>query len=351
MFSSRRPYSFHIELTDKCNAGCPMCSRTAPMDRCRPNPDKVQNIELSLADFQEHFDAEFCRNVEEVQFGGGLGDPLAASECLEICDHLTRNGVGVVISTNGSLRNTGWWTRLGHILQRTPSHVELHVDGLKDTNPIYRVNTFFDKIMENARAYLATGAVAEWHYILFRHNEHQAEEARDLSRHMGFSKFVPTDTIRFGKKSNFPYQMPNGEMHFLEPATFTSAEFKARSPEPADGHAKPARRRRCDTSALKRPWPAENGIRCKSKRLNRPYINTEGYVSPCCWMAGSNEELVMYGQGNRPPAEYNIRTRKLAEILEDEPFTTLYEQAWKAGANAICQRKCGDMVRNTRQTV
>ena len=25
MFTPDRPYIFHIELTDKCNAGCPMC--------------------------------------------------------------------------------------------------------------------------------------------------------------------------------------------------------------------------------------------------------------------------------------------------------------------------------------
>ena len=225
MFSKERPYRFHLELTDKCNAGCPMCSRTDPANFCKAN-DKVQKLDLTLADFERHFTPEFCARTEHIELGGGLGDPLAARDCLEICDHLTRYGVNLVVSTNGGLRNTQWWEKLGHILQRTDSVVQLHVDGLKDTNPLYRVNTDFDKIMANAQAYLATGAPAEWYYILFRHNEHQVEEARDLSRRMGFRNFVLIDTIRFGKRDSFPYRLPNGEWHALEPATLTSADFE-----------------------------------------------------------------------------------------------------------------------------
>ena len=161
MFTQDRPYSFHIELTDKCNAACPMCSRTEQLDRCKPNLAKVQNIELTLADFQAHFTDEFCRQVEDVDLCGGLGDPLAAPECLEICDHLTSRGVQVAISTNGSLRNVRWWKKLGQIMQKSNSRIELHVDGLADTNPLYRIHTSFEKIMENIKVYLATGAEAE----------------------------------------------------------------------------------------------------------------------------------------------------------------------------------------------
>ena len=70
MFTTARPYRFHIELTDKCNAACPMCQRVLPKDRCRTNYAKVQKIELTLEDFREHFDEAFCRQVDEVEFGG-----------------------------------------------------------------------------------------------------------------------------------------------------------------------------------------------------------------------------------------------------------------------------------------
>ncbi len=351
MFTTARPYRFHVELTDKCNAACPMCQRVRHLDHCKTNYDKVQKIELSLADFEEHFDDAFCQLVDEVEFGGGLGDAPAASECLEVCDHLTKRGVRVLVSTNGSLRSTDWWRELGHVMRRNDSFVELHVDGLADTNPLYRVNTYFDKIMENAEAYMATGAVAEWHYILFKHNEHQAEEARDLSRAMGFRKFVLIDTIRFGKKKNFEYQMPSGKTHYLEPPSYTSAQFAAAHaatlPPPAnqqDGIPDPDGMRAKAEAGV-------NGIHCKSQIKNSAYINTEGYVAPCCWLSGSNEEIVMIERAGYDREAFNIRNRSLAEIMKDEPFASLYEQDWIGGANAVCTRKCGAMIRNTRQAV
>ncbi|GAB5470697.1 MAG: hypothetical protein Kilf2KO_37270 [Rhodospirillales bacterium] len=351
MFTTARPYRFHVELTDKCNAACPMCQRVRHLDFCKTDYAKVQKIELNLADFEEHFDDAFCAQVAEVEFGGGLGDALAASDCLEICDHLTKRGVRVLISTNGSLRSTDWWRELGHVMRRNDSFVELHVDGLADTNRLYRVNTYFDKIMENAEAYLATGAVAEWHYILFKHNEHQASEARDLSRAMGFRKFVLIDTIRFGKKANFEYQMPSGETRYLEPPSYTAAQFAERHADQVPP-APPAPPPAPDPDGLRGQAEAGvAGIHCKSQIKNSAYINTEGFVSPCCWLSGSNEELVMIDRAGGDRAAYNIRNRSLAEILLDEPFASLYRQDWLDGGNAVCNRKCGAMIRNTRQAV
>ena len=349
MFSQDRPYSFHIELTDKCNAGCPMCSRTKELDRCRPNLMKVQNIELTLADFQAHFTDDFCRRVVDVDLCGGLGDPLAALQCLEICDHLTARGVKVSISTNASLRSTKWWTKLGDCFNRTGSHVEFHIDGLADSNPLYRINTSFDKIMANAAAYIATGARAEWHYILFRHNEHQVLEAQALARDMGFSKFVLIDTIRFGARERFDYQMPDGERRSLEPSVHDGAYFKARFADLPEAPPEASPR------SLGPEIPVETtdgeGIVCKSAVQNRPYINCEGYVSACCWTAGSNEELQTLDLAGLRRSEFNIRHRPLAEILAAEPFVSHFAQAWLDGSNPICQRKCGQMIRNKRHAI
>ncbi|MEL6196256.1 MAG: hypothetical protein AAFT19_00280, partial [Pseudomonadota bacterium] len=104
MFTVERPYIFHIELTDKCNAGCPMCPRTDAMNFCKPDRSVVANVELGLGDFRTHFTDAFCARTEEIVFGGAYGDPLAGSELLEITDHLTARGVRLAISTNGGLR-------------------------------------------------------------------------------------------------------------------------------------------------------------------------------------------------------------------------------------------------------
>ena len=109
MFTRARRYIFHIELTDKCNAGCPMCPRTDAMNFCKPDREKVFNVELSLDDFKQHFTDEFCARTKEIVFGGAYGDPLAARQLLEIVGYLTARGVRLAVSTNGGLRKPEWW--------------------------------------------------------------------------------------------------------------------------------------------------------------------------------------------------------------------------------------------------
>ena len=134
MFGPDRPYVFHIELTDKCNAGCPMCPRTDAMNFCRPN-GHVHNVELALEDFRTHFTDGFCARTAEIVFGGAYGDPLAGSELIEIVEHLTDRGVRLAISTNGGLRPPRWWTRLGELMKRT---VSISVNSAKPISRLCR---------------------------------------------------------------------------------------------------------------------------------------------------------------------------------------------------------------------
>ena len=340
MFTRAQPYIFHIELTDKCNAGCPMCPRTDAMNFCKPDREKVFNVELSLDDFKQHFTDGFCTRTEEIVFGGAYGDPLAASQLLEIADHLTARGVRLAVSTNGSLRKPEWWRRLGGMMKRTGSRLELHIDGLADTNPLYRVKTDFAKIIENAEAYIATGARAEWHFIIFRHNQHQIDEAFRRSRAMGFAEFTLIDTIRFSGGPRYEYRMPDGETRHLELPSVKAADFQVSG----DGVAvieRPEQAVAANTAGI-------NGIDCKSAAFNRPYISAHGQVSACCWVTGSDEEAAFFAGHGLGPERYNIRNRPLEEILLDEPFATLYAKAWAVDSLNTCRHKCGKMLRNKR---
>ncbi len=344
MFDLERILLFHLELTDKCNAACPMCGRTQPADRCRPDRAKVKNIELTLGDICKAFTPKICRRILQIDLCGGLGDPPAASQCLEICEYFVAQGVIVTLSTNGGLRNAKWWRQLGEIFRRNDSLVEFHVDGLEDTNHLYRVNTRFSKIMENARHYLDSGATGEWHFIVFRHNQHQVEEAVTLSRQLGFSNFKLIDTIRFGKEKRFEYQAPDGNIRCLEPSTMPAVDLRRNTGQPD-----------VDVSATSyienRDSLHINGIKCKSAIQNRPYIVADGSVSACCWIQGSDDEKQMYLRASHKPENHNILQRPLEEILTEEPFISIYRSAWENGNNPVCIRKCGQMRRNVRLTL
>ncbi len=344
MFDLDRTLLFHLELTDKCNAACPMCGRTQPADRCRPDRTKVKNIELTFDDIRKAFTPKICRRILQIDLCGGLGDPAAASQCLEICEYFVSQGVMVTLSTNGGLRNARWWRQLGEIFRRNDSFVEFHIDGLKDTNHLYRVNTRFSKIMENARHYLDSGATGEWHFIVFRHNQHQVEEAVTMSRQLGFSNFKLIDTIRFGKGKRFEYQTPDGNIRYLEPSSIPAVELKWNTAQSGEEVS--------TVSRFEKQNPLNvNGIECKSAIQNRPYIVADGSVSACCWIQGSDDEKQMYFRAAKRMEKHNILQRPLEAILTEEPFISVYRAAWENGANPVCIRKCGQKRRNVRLTV
>ena len=53
----------------------------------------------------------------------------------------------------------------------------VHLDGLEDTNHIYRRYTDWSKIERNAKTFLNAGGKGSWVFIVFKHNEHQVDEA------------------------------------------------------------------------------------------------------------------------------------------------------------------------------
>ena len=79
--------------------------------------------------------------------------------------------------------------------------VHFGIDGLEDTNHLYRVNVKWKKVMENVKAFVENGGNAIWDYIVFRHNEHQVEQAREFSNKIGFKKFLVKKTGRFAVNS------------------------------------------------------------------------------------------------------------------------------------------------------
>ena len=344
MFSQTRPLSFHIEVTDKCNAGCPMCPRTDAMNNCLPDRSRVFNRELKLDLFEKQFTGELLARTEEIIFGGNFGDPLSASQILPIVEYLTGQGTRLAIATNGSLRKPEWWRRFGEAMKRSGSRLELHVDGLADTNHLYRTRTDFARIMENAAAYIETGARAEWHFIIFGHNQHQVEDAWQLSREMGFAAFILIDTVRF-KGATYPYRMPDGELRHLELPEVRAADFSF------EGGSGAAQRSEAESGVASVPDDsyAINGINCRSAANNKPYIDAAGQVSACCWIGGSEEERGFLAGHDLAPERFSLYHRQLDEILQDEPFASLYADAWQADCLTTCRQKCGMNRTNTRR--
>ena len=180
--------TIHLEITDKCNAACPMCARN--INGGEDNP-QLPGTELSLDDVKKIFTPGFVAQLDRMYMCGNYGDPIVARDTLEVFEYFRNNNAKINLSmhTNGSAKKPEWWARLAEVL-RPKGHVIFGIDGLEDTNHLYRQNTVWNRIMSNAQAFIAAGGRARWDYIVFAHNEHQVEQAERLSEKMGFEKLA-----------------------------------------------------------------------------------------------------------------------------------------------------------------
>ena len=263
LYNLNKPFKFHVELTDKCNAMCPLCERTVfdKNNELKLNP-LVCKQEISFARWKEIFN-DWNKQIDEMFFCGNYGDPIAASEFLEIVDH-TKNilqAKSITAHTNGGLRNTQWWKKLANILKNYNHYIEFGIDGSdQETHSTYRVNTNLKKVLENAKTFIDEGGTAMWKMVIFKHNQHQVEECEKISKEMGFKKFLPEVSARTEHGQTVTYKFKDVNKT-LERSTL----YKHHSE--------------------KNKTYKNFKIDCYAKSNNSIFIAADSKIHPCCYLA------------------------------------------------------------------
>ena len=282
-FDSSKIKSVHLEITDKCNASCPMCPRS---DHGGQLNQFINKNEMTLSKAKIIFDAEFLKQLNFLQLCGNFGDPIVAKETLEILDYFrsVNPRISLGVHTNGSARTTDWWQRLGVLLSGPNDYCKFGLDGLEDTNHIYRRNTHWSKIMQSVSAFIAAGGNAHWEFLVFKHNQHQIEEAKNLSIKMGFKKFFVKKTSRFFNYKtglNEPYSIYDENRNTIGviEAPTDSQFINAISTSGGELQTAPAQ---VNSENL----VTKSCIECASIVENQIYISSRGEVFPCCFIAG-----------------------------------------------------------------
>ena len=112
---------------------------------------------------------------------------------------LIDSGKTFSIETNGSHRTRAWWDKISEMewLKNKTSWI-FSIDGLKDTNHIYRKNSDWDSIMYGIEklSKAKNKPFMTWKYIIFPYNKHQTRDAKNLSLDLGFDEFKPVESLR-----------------------------------------------------------------------------------------------------------------------------------------------------------
>lgn len=187
--------NLHVELTTRCQAACPLCSRN---DRGFKTRTDFPITELFIDQWQKILDSAVNLQLNGIVFNGNFGEPVMAADIIKIIDYCFERWpkIRIDVFTNGGVRNTAWWEDFGKKYYSKHLKVFFSLDGLEDTNHLYRINVPYYKVIENARSFISAGGTAVWKMIPFKHNEHQIETAKKLSIEYGFHSFLLSDQNR-----------------------------------------------------------------------------------------------------------------------------------------------------------
>jgi MoaA/NifB/PqqE/SkfB family radical SAM enzyme len=282
------------------------------------------------------------------------------------------------------MRNPEWWSKLGTLLTGDPDHwVTFSIDGLEDTNHIYRRNVKWDRLMANAKAFIEAGGRAHWDFLIFKHNEHQIEQARQLASQLGFARFVPKkalgvddgkDLYPMGALSKdgtldyiieAPLNPSNrnletyGKIGGVSANLFTPAEYKQQH----EGKLIQNYHKKAYTSIYETlddtNYDIENKckIRCKSlrKEIIDIFIDNYGNVLPCCYVGthlngnySDDKTLQLHHEVKKYGLEkFNLNYNSLEDIFKEKHIDNVFTESWtkESAANGkmlFCAHTCGE---------
>jgi len=237
----------HLEPTDVCQAACPLCARETD-----PDFRKDRQHHLSMNQILKVINEEKIKQLAKMFMCGNYGDPAAGKHTLDIYKEFRHINPGIVLgmNTNGAIQNTLWWHEIGRIFNQLQDYVVFSIDGLEDTNSVYRKNVSWDKLMANVESFVSAGGSAHWDMLVYRHNQHQVDECEQLARSMGFKWFR-------AKVSKRPFtetlQFPIGWQPIKTQSTT---------------------------------------INCHALTEKSAFIDARGNLGPCCWLGTTQQNFI-----------------------------------------------------------
>lgn len=323
--------TINAELSNYCNSACPMCPRfDTDLNLIK---DITNNSHTSLQVIKNNIGSGVLSRLKRFYSCGVLGDGAMNPECLEIFDYVRTTGADeVVLNTNGGLRNTEFWKGMA----QTGTRVIFAIDGLEDTNHLYRRNVKWNKVIENVESFIKAGGKAEWDFLVFKHNQHQIEQAEALANKLGFKSFNRKDTTRWDDFDSDGNWMERESIK-VDDYMLEKVERQTESSLGSDGQAQKSKASDSFTFETRKItcWSFHNG-------KSEIYLAANGDVSPCCWLG----DLKIHEAKNiiKDYTKININYDSLENILEGDFFNELangIQGKREAHRLTTCYNTCG----------
>jgi MoaA/NifB/PqqE/SkfB family radical SAM enzyme len=340
MFKFLELQSVHVEITNNCQANCPMCSRNHRGGLENPN---IKIKDWSLDDFQKIFNQEALNQLSSIFFCGNFGDPIINADLADMCKYAAskNSNIQIRIHTNGGARSKDWWRSLVEKLPK--NHIVIFgIDGLEDTHSLYRIGTRYEQVIENAQAFIEAGGAAEWVFIKFKHNEHQVDEARRRAKELGFKLFTVKNSTRFLEEKFNVLDKSGNVIYQLEPPTNNQVSL-------------------ITPSMIKeyKTWVNSSKIECYAQQNKEIYIDAYKKIFPCCFLASTPYNYTETTDLTFPvrqeiKKQYSELVESLGgierldavsigikSVLTSDAWQTVWNYYWNDYKLIVCARTCG----------
>lgn len=289
MFNSKRVI---IDSTNACTLKCNKCARQ--------NTEDWGNFKRKLHNIDMENFKKLADYFDQVSFCGAFGDiifnPLAG-DYLEYCYKV---GTKPFVCTSASHRSREWYQE---IFKKNPdAHWIFGIDGLPKDSHKYRINQDGEYLFEIMVMAKEMGMNVSWQYIIFKYNQDDMEEAKELADKHGL------------------------ELYFQ----------KSKRWESADDPLMP------DFKYINSDRLYQIGDDLEPKCLNgtRMAYTAQGYLMPCVWLAKYDVEQKFPEICNEFTKLENVD--KVEDILESKQWKHFHHKLTKKPERvySLCWKDC-----------
>ena len=176
-----------IELTNLCNAKCPLCYRN--------NIEYIQGkaFQRPLNEVINQLD-KFTK-LESIKLVGTISEPTLYKYFFELIEYLNTRDIEIEICTNGDTNNENWWELLGKLLKPKDKVFFTICGSTQELHEVYRKGTNLNNIIKNANAFRNKNKNDYAQLIRFNYNDDNFNTLDIIETVSYFSNLYWTETF------------------------------------------------------------------------------------------------------------------------------------------------------------
>jgi sulfatase maturation enzyme AslB (radical SAM superfamily) len=198
-----------FEISSICNAGCSVCMR-----RRDGHYSEFTQTYWSFDAVKTHIDLEIIKNLKVIILCGNFGDAMGNPDVVKIVKYFREinPNLSININTNGGIGNPADFAKLAELGVR----IVFGLDGVGESNELYRVNVKWNRIIENLNSFISKSLPhqLEIQFIMWEETVNQIIPMIDFIKSIGFGKLFLRKPYTTGIKTEV-YNMQGQSTHFL----------------------------------------------------------------------------------------------------------------------------------------